>query len=221
MANQDSFIDEVTDAVRRDRLFATFRKYGWIGILAVVLLVGGAAWNEWQKSKTQAAAEARGDAVLAALEDATPDARADAIGAVAQGQGGDLGAVLEMLAAGQATPEEGRDAALKRLDALASKDGLDARYRDLAVLKSIALAWDTLKPEERIARLQPLTTPGAPYRVLALEQTAYAQADAGETDKAIEILRGLTDDAEATQALRQRASRMIVALGGSLETSGS
>lgn len=50
MSNPDSFIDEVTDEVRRDRLFATFRKYGWIGGLLVALIVGGAAYNEWQSS---------------------------------------------------------------------------------------------------------------------------------------------------------------------------
>ncbi|MFD1808819.1 hypothetical protein ACFSHQ_13850 [Gemmobacter lanyuensis] len=40
MSNPESFIDEVTEEVRRDKLFATFRKYGWIGILAVLGIVG-------------------------------------------------------------------------------------------------------------------------------------------------------------------------------------
>ncbi len=34
MSSQDSFVDEVTDELRRDRLFAAFRKYGWIGVAA-------------------------------------------------------------------------------------------------------------------------------------------------------------------------------------------
>ena len=60
MSNPDSFIEEVTEEVRRDRLFAAFRKYGWIGGLVVLGIVGGAAWNEWQKN--QAAARAQGAA---------------------------------------------------------------------------------------------------------------------------------------------------------------
>ena len=68
MSNPDSFIDEVTEEVRRDRLFAMFRKYGWIGILAVVVVVGGAAWNEWQKARAEARAEAFGDALLDAFD---------------------------------------------------------------------------------------------------------------------------------------------------------
>ena len=40
MSDTDSFIDEVTEEVKRDRLFATMRKYGWIAVLIVLLLVG-------------------------------------------------------------------------------------------------------------------------------------------------------------------------------------
>jgi hypothetical protein len=33
MANTDSFIDEVNEEVRRDRLFAFFRKWAWLAVL--------------------------------------------------------------------------------------------------------------------------------------------------------------------------------------------
>ena len=37
MANQnDRFIDEVTDELRRDRLFRAMRRYGWIAIALIV-----------------------------------------------------------------------------------------------------------------------------------------------------------------------------------------
>jgi len=41
LSNPDSFIDEVTEEVRRDRLFRLFRKYGWIGVVIILGLVGG------------------------------------------------------------------------------------------------------------------------------------------------------------------------------------
>ncbi|NNL35893.1 MAG: hypothetical protein HKP35_08755, partial [Silicimonas sp.] len=66
MSNQDSFIDEVTDEVRKDRLYALYRKYGWVAALAVILLVGGAAANEWRKASARTQAEAAGDALLTA-----------------------------------------------------------------------------------------------------------------------------------------------------------
>ena len=48
VSNPDSFIDEVTEEVRRDKLFAFFRRYGWIGVVLALLIVGGAAYSEWQ-----------------------------------------------------------------------------------------------------------------------------------------------------------------------------
>src|SRR5690606_41414971 len=77
VSESDSFIDEVTEEVRRDKLFAVFRKYGWIGVLAVLLIVGGAAWSEWQKVRARTAAEGFGDAVVAAMDTEDPAARVE------------------------------------------------------------------------------------------------------------------------------------------------
>ncbi len=41
MSETDSFLNEVADEVRRDRLFRTMRRYGWIGGAAILLIVGG------------------------------------------------------------------------------------------------------------------------------------------------------------------------------------
>ena len=79
MSNPDSFIDEVTEEVRRDRLFRAFRRYGWIGVVLVAAIVGGAAFNEWQKASRTATAQALGDGLTAALAAGTPEARAAAL----------------------------------------------------------------------------------------------------------------------------------------------
>ena len=60
MSDSDSFIDEVTEEVRRDRFYRNVRRYGWIAVLAVVLLVGGAGWYEWQKAQERQQAQAFG-----------------------------------------------------------------------------------------------------------------------------------------------------------------
>ena len=52
MHNTDSFIDEVSEAVRRDRVARTLRRYGWVIAAVVLFLVGGAAVNEWMKLHT-------------------------------------------------------------------------------------------------------------------------------------------------------------------------
>ena len=45
MSDTDSFIEEVTEEVRRDQLYKYVRKYGWIAIALVVGVVGGIEQN--------------------------------------------------------------------------------------------------------------------------------------------------------------------------------
>ena len=68
MSDTDSFIDKVSEEVRRDRLFVLMRKWGWIPILLVVLLVGGATFNEWSKARWRSSAQALGSDIMDAVQ---------------------------------------------------------------------------------------------------------------------------------------------------------
>ncbi|MGI1663492.1 tetratricopeptide repeat protein [Palleronia sp. KMU-117] len=214
MANQDSFIDEVTEDLRRDRLFALMRRYGWIAILAVLLIVGGAAWNEWRKATAQAEAERLGDAIIAALETEDPAARRAALEVVDTSGRPDLAALVGLLTAG--ADIEGGDlaATLSTLDALAASPEASPLLRDLAALKAVMAGGPTMSPDERITRVQGLALPGAPYRLLALEQIALAEIDRGNVEAALDRLNEISADSTASQGLRNRATQLIVVLGG-------
>jgi hypothetical protein len=215
VANNDSFINEVTEEVRRDRLFALFRRYGWIALLVVVALVGGAAWNEWRKAQERAEAQARGDALLAALESQDPAARGAALEALRSG--GPAEPVVALLAATQSLSGEGAAAAVASLTALAGDPAVPPLYRDLATLKAAMLGAGEVAPDDRIAALEPLSAPGGAFRPLALEQIALAHAEAGRTAEALAVLTDLFGAADVSVALRERAGQMILALGGSLD----
>ncbi|NND22641.1 MAG: hypothetical protein HKM96_07420 [Boseongicola sp.] len=216
MSNQDSFIDEVTDEVRKDRLYALYRKYGWVAALAVILLVGGAAANEWRKASARAQAEAAGDALLTALENETPEARAEAMAALEAPEDAGRRAITLLLRAGTEAELGNQAAAREALDTVAADEALSSEMRDLATLKSVILSSDEVAPEDRIARLSPIAVPGSPYRLLALEQIALAEIETGDTDKALETLTGIAADAGVTQDLRTRVTQLIVALGGEI-----
>jgi len=211
VSNSDTFIDEVTEEVRRDRLFALMRRYGWIAVAAVVLLVAAAAWNEWQKAQSAAQAEAFGDTLIAALDKPDATARAAALDGV--GDTPEKRAIVAMFAADQA---EGA-AAAQALEALSQNVDLPQVYRDLALLKFLMRDDAGLTADVRLSRLEPLTIPGAPYRLLALEQSALAQVALGETDTALTVLNGILSEDRVSEGLRRRVSQLIVALGGSLD----
>jgi hypothetical protein len=209
MANTDSFIDEVSEEVRRDRLFAFFRKWAWLAVLLVVLVVGGAAYFEYRRAQTEATAEAFGDSLIAALEAEDPEARVAALEAIAPPT--PEGAVLiALLAAGEVAEADDRAAAAARLRATAESPELSRRYRDLALLKAHLLDPET-GPQARLI-LDVLAEPGAPYAALAEEQLALLDIAEGDLAAGIDRLRRLETAASATQMLQQRAGQLIIAL---------
>jgi hypothetical protein len=216
VSNNESFIDEVTEEVRRDKLFALFRKYGWIGILLVVGIVGGAAWTEWQKSQARANAEKFGDAVLTALTTGTPEDRIAALKGVEDNA--EQAGLLQLMLASD--PEKDRAGTLAALDVVAADTTLSNSYRDLAVLRRVILAGAEQPIADRRAALEGIAAPGRPYRTLALEQLAYLLIEDKKPTEAIDALRALTQDQEASQGLRSRAEQVILALGGTAAAEG-
>ncbi|MFA5539456.1 MAG: hypothetical protein WCZ72_06065 [Gemmobacter sp.] len=216
MSNSDSFFNEVAEEVRRERLFRLFRRYGWIGAVLVALIVAGAAWNEWQKARDRAAAQAFGDAVLTALDAPDSAARAAALAALDVPAGSDEAtALVALMIAGEAAGGDpaARAAALAALGPVAADESLAPRYRDLAILQR-ALLDDGADPAARRAALEPLTAQGRPYRSVVQEQLALLALSEGDTDTARNLFAALQDDPEAPQGLRQRAAQLIVVLGG-------
>ncbi len=214
MSNVDSFIEEVTEEVRRDRMVAYFRRHGWIigTILVLVVVVVGVL--EWRKAATRSAAEARGSAIMAALEAGSPAAEVEALTPlVNDGSGG----ILARLAlAGQQQAAGGKVAAASTLEAIATDQKVGDLYRDIARLKLAMLEGGELSLDEREAVLDPMIIPGHPLRLLALEQRAIARIDAGDTEAALGDLGVLYGDAQVPDGARSRASQLIISLGGKL-----
>lgn len=205
LSNNDSFIDEVTEEVRRDRLFAFFRRYGWIGVALILVIVGWSAWTEWTSARRAAEAQAFGDAVNAALAIDDIDARTAALEAI-ETDNAEQRAMVTFLRAAE-------PGAAGALDGLATAEGLGPVWRDIAEFKLVTSSPD-LPAADRRARLEALTAPGGPLRLLAEEQLALLDVEAGETQAAIDRLNRINADTEATAGLRRRASQLIVALGG-------
>lgn len=200
VSNTDGFVDEVTEELQRDKLFAAFRKYGWIGLVAVVLLVAGASYSEWTRAKTQAEAQARGDAIRAALAAGDPAARAS-------GLADQPGPVAELLRA-SALIEAGQEA--EAAAALTQVSG-DPVYTDLARLKRAMLS--ETPEDEAVAALTELSAPGGPFRLIAMEQLALHALGDGDFEAAATQLRAVLEDAGVTAGQRDRATTLLLALG--------
>lgn len=218
MSDTDSFIEEVTEEVRRDKLFGLMRRYGWIAVLAVLLLVGGTAYREYNRAAEAARAQAFGDAILAALEN---DAAADRVSALDQVEAptAEGAAMLDMLIAAEQALDGNGAAAAERLNATATDGDLPEIYRQIASFKALTRPESPLGADERRVAFEAMAAPGAPLRLLAEEQLALLDIEAGDTDAALARLNAILGDSELTAGLRRRASQLIVALGGELTAS--
>lgn len=210
MSNSESFIQEVTEEVRRDRLYGLARKYGWIGVVLILGIVGGTAWVEWRKGSDATRAQAFGDAVLESFDSGTPEERRAALAAV-PADGTQL-AVLDLLTASD--PAEDKAATLAALDKVVADTALPQEWRDLAILRRAIVAGVDQPVAERRTALEGIAVAGRPYRALAAEQLAYLSLEEGKVDEAIAALTSLTEAQDASGALRNRAAQVVTALGG-------
>lgn len=216
MSDTDSFIDEVNDEVRRDRMFLMLKRWGWIAVVAIFAIVGGAAWSEYQKAQVKAQSETLGDDIIAALGSNDTAERASALSEVsAQTPGG--AAIVQFLASAAQANSDQSEAAVTGLNDIASNGELQEIYRQIAAFKALTLQTDTLSSDELRIQFEALAQPGAPLRLLAMEQLALVDIADGQIDPAIAQLQEILQDAEAGRDLQQRVSQLIVALGGTPE----
>jgi hypothetical protein len=207
----DSFIDEVAEAVRRERLNLWFRRWGWVLGLVVLLIVGIAAWTEWRQSREQSAAETRGEAILSAVEAQSAEDRLAGLSALPR-TGGE-GVVAALLLGAEQSQNGDAQAAAKTLNAVASDGAVPPLYRDLAALKAqMALGTGADR-----AVLEGLAAPGAPFRLLAQEQIALLDLAQDNRDAAVATLQDIRQDAEVSAAERGRVEALLTALGVALE----
>ena len=205
MSDTDSFIDEVTEEVRRDRLFGYFRRYGWIPAVIILALVGGTAYSEWSKSVVAQAAQVRGDALLDALDVQGKPESISALSSIVAQEDGDV--VASFLVAGL-----DQSLASELLTAIAENMEQPKYIRDLALLK-LAATLDAASKDEAVSILTDLSAPGGLYRNAATEILVALELQRGNRDVALSLLQSHVQDSGATQAQVQRMGELIVALG--------
>ena len=214
MSNTDSFIEEVTEEVRRDRLFALMRRYGWIAVVLVIAIVGAAAANEVRKNNARADAQKSGDAILAAVSASDTESRVAALNDL-KTDSAEAQIVSDMLlAAHQVELGEGAHAAATLEGISTSALDMPEIYRQIAAFKGVLAQGQDTPVEERRLALETLAAPGAPLSLLAREQLALISLEEGDAEGALSQLQELIQDAEVTAGLRNRATQLIVALGG-------
>ena len=212
MSSSESFIREVTEEMRRDKLHRFMRRYAWIGVVMVVGVVGGAAFFELQSAAEQSEAAELGDAIIAALELEDASERARSLSAI-ESVPGDIDAMLAMLIADAEIAAGREDQAQRVLDELTI--GLDpgSPYYQLAKFKLLLLESSIGEVETVLREVEAFAAPGEPFRPLALEIKAIALLDSDRLQDAEVLLTTLVLDEQSPPDLKRRMSRLMLAHG--------
>lgn len=212
VSDTDSFLQEVSEELRRDRLYRNLRKYGWLAILLVVLVVGGATYREYLKSKTESAAQLFGTSIINALGEKNIDDRISKLQKI-NAPGDNAKVVIAMLLSAELNGSESPALEKSSLSTITEGSSIDAHYRELLNFKILLGSAESLSLEERATAFEALSKPGNPFRLLAEEQLALIELEQGYIDNAVEKISQILLDAELTAGLRNRATQMMIALG--------
>ncbi len=212
----ETFVREVGENLRRDRLRDFGKKYaGWL-IAAVVLFLGvSGGWIYWQDYRTKQSEQA-------------VDQLAQIYTALGKGQVQNAPARLDVLAKDRsegvrasamfgravvAIQQDNTKLAIEKFREIAADKSLPASFRDLALIRQTALEFDSLKPEQVITRLEPLAKPDSPWFGSAGELTAMALIKQGKNAEAGRLFAAIAKNEEVPGSVRARSVQIASSLG--------
>ena len=215
MSNTDSFIDEVAEEVRRDSWLRFLKRWGWVGFVLVIALVGGSSFNEWNKRSIETAGQLFGDSIRVSTEKNESGIKLENIKIDNKRQE----VIIANLSASRAVLENRVDDSIKTLTDIVNLSEIPAVYQELAAFKLALLLKDNVSSslEKRFQAFEDLSVQGSAFRQLAKEQQAIILVEQGKPELAIKILDELSEEAGISAGLKRRVSQLLIVLSSSVK----
>jgi hypothetical protein len=214
--SNDTFLKEVDENLRRDRMQDFFKTYGkWVALGVVLFLAAVGGWIYWQEQRQREASEQSEQlhsllTDLAAGRNQTVPQRVDQL----ESSHSDVVRASAMLTdAAVALEQNNRSAAIAKYRELAGDKDIAEPFRDVATVRLTALEFDTIKPEEVVTRLQPMAKAGHPWFGSAGEMTALALMKQNKNAEAGRLFAAIAADSQVPSSIRSRAVQVAGTLG--------
>ena len=214
--NNEAFIREVDDEVRREQTAKLARRYGVIVVVIVMLALAAFGGTLWWRSHQAAVAGERGDKLtgaMAAISAGKDDDAKKQLAASAASDAKGSAPIARMLQADLLVRErkdgEGAAAFLKL-----SQDGsVPQPLRDIALVRATNLQFDGLPPQQVVDRMKPLAQTGNPWFGSAGEMTGLAYLKLGQPKQAGAMFAAMTKDKSVPISIRARVAQLAADLG--------
>jgi hypothetical protein len=212
----ETFVREVDENLRRDQLRDFFKKNGTLLVVALILFLaasGGFIWyqqHKEQRSETEVEQLAQIFKDISVGNTAKLPAQLDDL-SKAGSKGVRASAMFTRAAL--AIQQNDLKFATSKYREIANDDSFPRPYRDAALIRQTSLEFDSLKPEDVISRMEPLTKPGDPWFGSAGELTALAMIKQGKKREAGQLFATIAKDKDVPQAIRDRSIQIAGSLG--------
>ncbi len=207
---------EVDEAVRKDEATKFAKSYGLpIGIALVLGFAAFGGFLFWQNQSEETLNQGS-EQYIAALDelDAGNDTIADEeLALIAAGKSEAAAAIATMTRAGIALEAGRLEDASTLFAQVADNAQLPQELRDLARLREVTAAYDTLDPQEVIDRIGSLANEGSTYYGNAAELVAHAYLAQEKPEEAGPLLVAISQDEDTPESLRARTRQLAGLLG--------
>ena len=212
----ETFVREVDENLRRDRARDFGKKYaGWlIGAVALFLAASG-GWIYWQhdqKNKSEQAVDQLAQIYTALGKGQVQNAPAR-LDVLAKDRSEGVRASAMFGRAVIAIQQGDTKLAIAKFREIAADKSLPDSFRDLALVRQTALEFDSLKPEQVIARLEPLAKPDSPWFGSAGELTGMALIKQGKNAEAGRLFAAIAKNDQVPGSVRARSVQIASSLG--------
>lgn len=212
----ETFVREVDENLRRDRLRDFLKAYGSWLIAAVVLFLAASGAFIWWKQHQEQRSEGQVEQLAQIYKD------------IGGGNAGQAPRQLDQLSkdgskavrasalftrAALALQQNDVKLAIGTYKSIAGDDSLPEPYRHAALIRQTALEFDQLQPQQVIDRLAPLTKTGEPWFGTAGEMTALAMLKQGKSREAADLYAAIAKDRDVPESIRARAVQVAGSLG--------
>lgn len=212
----DTFVREVDENLRRDQMQEFAKKYSGLIIGALVLFLAAAGgfiyWQNYkqQQSEKQVEQLAQTFTDIGAGKSSAAPKQLDEL---ADSHSSAVRATALFARAALALQKNDSKLAIAKYGEIAGDDDLPQPYRDAALIRQTALEFDSLKPEQVIARMSPLAKTGNPWFGSAGEMTAMALIKQGKKAEAGKLFGDMAKDKQVPDTLRARFVQIASTLG--------
>ena len=214
--NNEAFIREVDEELRREQMSNIGKRYGlWIIVAVLLALAAFGGWTWWNHHQNALAGE-QGEQLATALDDIQQGRVAQATDIVGKLTSSDKDAVRATALLTQAdmllskNDSKGAAAAFAKV---AADETLAQPFRDMALVRQTAVEYDSLQPQQVIDRLRGLADKGSPWLGSAGEMVAVAYLRQNKLQQAGQTFALIAQTDGVPESLRARAVQMAGSLG--------